>query len=276
MTTEEIVETQCPIATVFELPSIEFVKHDDFYSVVASKFIKKDSVLIIEHVFSAKDRQFLLECIAFSNTLYNSLYPREDVWSYEKTQSYHESIVKKYNHNAFDTNGMKQMCHKINRFNHSTTNNADVADMPLQLKDGTFTYFKAVISNCDIQVGKEICIRYNSYLDDECKFPDGSVNPPTDLSSLKKYPIIEYQPSRVIYNKLLCLIQLYKQTPMFQTIVIQHALLKLGCNIICSVPSFSKRLDFFKMIGIQDETPAEQQSTLFNEFARQLISLKFE
>ena len=140
-------------------------------------------------MFSDNERNFLLECIAFSNTVYNSLYPREDAWAFKNTQSYQESVVKKYNHNAFNTNGMRQLCHKINCFNHSTANNADIADMPMRLKDGTITYFKAVVSNCDIAVGKEIFIRYNSYLDDECRFPDGSLNPPDDLSSLKKYSV---------------------------------------------------------------------------------------
>jgi hypothetical protein len=266
-----VIEQRCPVETVFQLPSVDFVKDNDFYRVVALKSIKKDSILLIEHVFSSDKRPHVLEAIASSSTLFNNYYPRNGVaWDFET--DHHDAVIEKYNSNIFNTDGIYQACLLINSFNHSKNHwNADVFDTQFKLKNDSITYFKAIIASKDIDAGNEIFIRYNEFLNDDCIIPTND-----DLQTcLKNYPIISSKFSQSVKDKVRLLISLYTKKNTFREIVLCHILLKLGYNHICSTPIVHKRLNFFENIGIRETTTDKESSILFSKYLKTLYDSLF-
>ena len=266
-----VIEQRCPVETVFQLPSIEFVKDDDFYKVVALKPIKKDNILLIEHVLSSDQRPHILEAIASSSTLFNNYYPRNGIaWDFETDN--HDVVIEKYNSNVFNTDGIFQACLLINSFNHSKNHwNADVFDIQFKLKDNSITHFKAIVASKDIDAGNEIFIRYNEYLNDDCDFPEN-----TDLlTCLKNYPVISSKFSQSVKDKVRVLISLYTKKPVFKEIVLCHILLKLGYNHICSTPIVHKRLNFFETIGVSDATTETEARRRCSKYLKTLYDSLF-
>ncbi len=152
--------------TVFTLKKkIEFVYEKDQFSVKAIRKIRKNEVLIIEHVLHAEENNYdmMINEVARCKDLFNTLYPRNMQWSVEKVNNidFNEMCKKKVFKNAFVKDDIWMLCFDVSKFNHSDNFNCTTVASSNTYGGDTLVCCISVAAIRDIEEGEEITIYYS-------------------------------------------------------------------------------------------------------------------
>lgn len=162
--------------TIFKSPTIEFgIKDKDYKYVYAKKNIKKDSILLIEHIYFEKGdinnfySNKLKMLVANSKTLFNNFCPRTIDWNLEctlnlnKYKEYTDLLTEKVQKNCFQFNkeGIT-LGNDISKFNHSVKPNAFVGMEGIFVYEDIMFCYITVIARENIKINDEICIWYGN------------------------------------------------------------------------------------------------------------------
>lgn len=149
------------MAIVYLHPNVSIQRVNNFSSMIANNTIKKNSLLLIEHVFTGSIDQchFLVQ---ENEYLYNELHPRNQKWS-EMTNNAAKEIIakKKVSANGFMHSATEVILgDTVSKFNHSCTPNSLCFKAGESKINGFVFNYIGVFACKDVSEGEELKINY--------------------------------------------------------------------------------------------------------------------
>jgi hypothetical protein len=144
-----------------------FIESSKGNGAIATATILKNSLVLIEHVFQARQR-VLNNVIARTESLFNATHPRKSTWTTDMMQQglLGEEAHNKVRLNCFTSDTCNPefitMGNQINVFNHSDYPNCAVVYMKTEIKTLFTLPFLVVVTNTDVNPGEELTISYGN------------------------------------------------------------------------------------------------------------------
>ena len=241
--------------TIFKSPLIQINNINNYHSVTATKDIKPDTLLLIEHCFIDNEYEknsikIIRNFVDSHKELYEDLYPRDVEWinpsdrltaSDDVFNTFCDAVYLKIQNNVFDDINGYTIGKNVSYFNHSKNQNATVIlHTPLIIK-GYVTCIVLVISVKNIDEGEEIFIKYNDKIEfSQILTPNNNTlnllttnnnfppNPKIDNINYNDVKFTEKYINNLSFNKI---IKKYTQSDIYKNIVTNHYLSINGINI---------------------------------------------
>ena len=151
---------------------IDFNTKDSDYRYVTAKYnIKKDDLLLIEHVYSSNDLSIMEYTVSKNKELYDNLYPRFEKWTKNTMFNKDNYAGEKVQKNSFKIDKKNFMIGlNVSWFNHSSNFNAIVTQIQCEIVEKVKLTLIYVIAHKNINKGEEIFIWYgNNYFSENNK-----------------------------------------------------------------------------------------------------------
>jgi hypothetical protein len=225
---------------VFEHPACTFDDSNNVHKVIASRDIKEDTILLVEHVYhdegdngTAVRLTHLVQC---DSRLYNSLYPRTSEWTEDVVNGPPERVIyEKLQKNVFKKECGFLLGERISWFNHSLEPNCYSYHIATPLQTEVNAHMMCVIALRPISAGEELCICYSPNI----KFVDGE---PVDMGL--SLPVIPTEASIDTKRKIHTLIREYMKGDVARSVIIIHISMYYGLyltrDMMCPTERFIK------------------------------------
>jgi hypothetical protein len=154
------------VHTIYTHPLITVQDINNYKLVVATGDIKAGELLMLEHVFAAKN-QLCMTAIAHNEYLYDDYHPRTNKFKETDSDTRSSESVQKYYKNCFGLGKEKGfLTDLITKMNHSCNPNSSHHSDTYFLH-GTDVIFMSAYSVRNIKAGEEITHCYNTRLHNE-------------------------------------------------------------------------------------------------------------
>lgn len=220
------------VHTLFRSDKVQYSKSNNDHRVICKVPIKRYEVIHIEHVLSVnhEDSQILLACVNSNAKLYNSLYPRVDVWSERlisskcKFEEDAPKLVAKLHHNVITYGQALLLGDQCSYYNSSEQYNACMRTVKLDISVGNFPqdvlHILTVFALRDILPGEEVFLYY----------PCEAVGMNEEVNSryIGDATMMSVQDERRIMKHINDRTMEYLKSKMFQSILVNQMLAFIG------------------------------------------------
>lgn len=164
--------------TIFKSPKISYDtmdmdddKDSEYKFVNSIKDINVGDLILIEHCYCSNNSALLQNVILFCPEMFDNLYPRTCKWSEDTIRSQSDEIVslcsKKVEKNCFSSDDKYLIGLDISNFNHSTTPNASVKCMFIDVEQDICCSIICVYAHQKINIDEEITINYGEQIESQ-------------------------------------------------------------------------------------------------------------
>ena len=160
-----------PTHVIFQLDDISFVNENENRKVKATKFIKKGTLLCVEHLFKG-DIVRVQTLIERSPNIYNALFPRKDKWNAEQTDSQKQQSRVKTTLNCIKEKEDDTLFfgETLSKFNHACDANSSLTTLTTLIVGVYELFIISIVATKDIGEDDEIYINYGNNIGHEPEF----------------------------------------------------------------------------------------------------------